>query len=103
VTSGERRASIFCLTAASSEKYTKSLTYKHRVSGDDEDESSSEKAWFQHVLVKADACKDGFDLGVPMTRAVAKAVDGALKEPVFVFFGIGVPNGGLNNSYLVAG
>jgi hypothetical protein len=53
--------------------------------------------------MKADACKDGFDLGVPMTRAAAKAIDGALKEPVFVFFRVGVPNGGLNNSYLIVG
>jgi hypothetical protein len=39
VTSGKRRASNFCLSAASSEKYTKSLTNKPRVSSDDEGES----------------------------------------------------------------
>jgi hypothetical protein len=64
---------------------------------------ASEKTWIRSVLVKSDACKDRFDLGVPMARAAAKVMDGALKEPVFVLFGIGVPNGGLNNSFLVVG
>ena len=64
---------------------------------------ASEKTWIQSTLVKANACKDGFDLGVPMARAVANAVDGKLKEPVFAFFGVGVPNWGLNNSDLAVG
>jgi hypothetical protein len=37
-----------------------------------------------------------------MVRAAAKAIDGALKELVFVFY-IGVINGGLNNSDLIVG
>jgi hypothetical protein len=56
---------------------------------------ASEKTWIPSILVKANTLKDGFDLGVPMARAAAKAIDGVLKEPVFVFFGIRVPNGGL--------
>ena len=52
---------------------------------------------------EADAGKDQPNLVVPVSGTAAEAVQSFLEEPIFVFAGVGVSNGGFHNSDFVVG
>jgi hypothetical protein len=52
-------------------------------------------------FVEAKTLEDALYFCVPMARTAAEAVQSMFKEPIFVFFSVGVANRGLDSCYLI--
>jgi hypothetical protein len=52
-------------------------------------------------LMKTRLVENGFDLHMPMAQTMAKPVQCALEQPVFIFGGFGISGGGLDNRNLI--
>ncbi len=55
----------------------------------------------QRIVPETKAVKDCFDFCVPVTGALAEAVQSLFEEPVFVLLSVGVAKGWFNNRDLV--
>jgi hypothetical protein len=73
-----------------------------RVRGvEDGSNDSGEKARVGRIFVEAETLEYALYFCVPMARTAAEAVQSTFKEPIFVFFTVGVANGWLDNCYLI--
>ncbi len=64
-------------------------------------DDSGEKSRVSRIFVEAESLEDALDFCVPMARTAAEAVQSTFKEPIFVFFSVGVADGWLDDCYLI--
>ncbi len=67
------------------------------------DEVAGKQAGVGCIVFEAKTVEDAFYLIVSVAGAAAKAVQGSFEEPVFIFLGIKVANGQLDDGYLIRG
>jgi hypothetical protein len=65
------------------------------------DKVSDKKARVGRVVFEAKTEEDALYLCVPVVGAAAEAIQHAFKKPIFIFLGVGVANGWLDNRYLI--
>jgi hypothetical protein len=62
---------------------------------------ATEEAWVISILAEPDFLQDGFNLDIPVSRTTKEAVERPFQQPVFVLFGIWVPDRWFDDSDFV--